>query len=94
MCYYDWKRHIIITHVFINFFLSPTLRSSHHSFLFLIISEFLFRLDELKNKFLENNTDADLLSEIRAQLDNLDETTADPIQKSLIDGLKSFILKK
>ena len=57
------------------------------------MSEFLSRLDELKNQFLELYTDADLL-EIRAQLDDLEEITAAPIQKSLIDGLKSSILKQ
>ena len=58
------------------------------------MSYFLSRLDELKNLFLENHTDADSLLETRAQLNDLDETTADPAQKSLISGLKSIILKQ
>ena len=58
------------------------------------MSEFLSRLDELKSQFLENSTDADSLSEALAQLGSLDETTVDPIEKSLIDVLKSSIFKQ
>ena len=58
------------------------------------MSEFLSRLDELKNQFLENDIDADSLLEIRAQLDDLNETTADLIQKSFINGLKKYFETK
>ena len=48
----------------------------------------------MKNQFLENLIDANSLLEARAQICDLDETTSDPIQKSLIGGLKSSILKQ
>ena len=58
------------------------------------MSELLSQSDELKNQFLENYTDTDSLLETRSQLDSLDETTVDPIEKSLIDALKSSIFKQ
>ena len=43
---------------------------------------------------MENFTNADSLLELRAQLDGLEETTVDPIEKSLIGALKRIYFKQ
>ena len=56
--------------------------------------DFLFQLDKLKNKFLDNSTDADILLDIRVQLDEPEEITVDPIEKLLINALKRIAFKQ
>ena len=58
------------------------------------MSDVLSRLDFLKKFFLENLTDDAALLETHAQLDELEETTVDSIETSLISSLKRSILKQ
>ena len=57
------------------------------------MSDLLSILDELKNKCIDHSTDVSILIAMRSRLDELEESTIDTINTSLITVLKIRILK-
>ena len=58
------------------------------------MSDFLSRSDELKIRFSETPAGSEMLSSVRAQVDEMQETTVDPIEISLIVALRKSMLKQ